>query len=81
MPAADGIRTSTLKHNDHSRAADAFASEIEAFLGFMSLERGLAANTIVSYRRDLDQAAEFLAREGASGWATVTAAQAPSRPT
>ena len=76
MPAADGTRASTLKHNDHSRAADAFASEIEAFLGFMSLERGLAANTIVSYRRDLDQAAEFLAREGASGWATVTAAQA-----
>lgn len=62
--------------DDHSRAADAFASEIEAFLGFISLERGLATNTVTSYRRDLDQAATFLGRHGASGWRTVTPEQA-----
>ena len=52
--------------DDHSRAPDAFANEIEGFLGFISLERGLSANTIASYRRDLDQAAEFFHRERAA---------------
>ena len=61
--------------DDHSRAADGFASDIEAFLGFMSLERGLARNTISGYRRDLDQAATFVARHGATSWRTVAADQ------
>jgi len=61
---------------DHSRAPAAFANDIEAFLSFMSLERGLAKNTIASYRRDLDQAAQFLARHDASDWRNVTNAQA-----
>jgi integrase/recombinase XerD len=61
---------------DHSRAPAAFADEIEAFLSFIGLERGLAANTSVGYRRDLDQAAAFLARQGATGWRTVTGEQA-----
>lgn len=62
--------------DDHSRARAAFANDIEAFLSFISLERGLAANTVASYRRDLDQAAAFLARAGAKDWRGVTAAQA-----
>ena len=62
--------------DDHSRAADAFANEIEGFLGFISLERGLAANTISSYRRDLDQAADFFGRKGARGWSSVKPAEA-----
>jgi len=57
---------------DHSRAPAAFASEIEAFLSFVSLERGLAQNTTAAYQRDLDQAAQFLARRGAPGWRKVT---------
>jgi integrase/recombinase XerD len=62
--------------DDHSRARAAFAGDIEAFLSFISLERGLASNTVTSYRRDLDQAAEFLARRGAANWRSVTADQA-----
>jgi integrase/recombinase XerD len=62
--------------DDHSRAAAAFASDIEAFLAFISLERGLAQNTVLSYRRDLDQAANFLLRRGAADWRSVTAEQA-----
>jgi integrase/recombinase XerD len=62
--------------NDHSQAPGAFAPDIEAFLAFISLERGLAANTVVGYRRDLDQAAKFLTRSGAADWRAVTPAQA-----
>ncbi|MBL9199940.1 MAG: tyrosine recombinase [Opitutaceae bacterium] len=61
---------------EHSQAPAAFAGEIEGFLGFIALERGLSANTVAAYRRDLDQAAAFLAGRGAAGWAAVTAAQA-----
>jgi integrase/recombinase XerD len=63
---------------DHSRAPAAFANDIEAFLGFMSLERGLSKNTIASYRRDLDQAAQFLARRGVADWRTVASEHAAS---
>ncbi|PTX97763.1 site-specific tyrosine recombinase XerD [Opitutus sp. ER46] len=56
--------------------ANAFADDIDAFLAFISLERGLAKNTIVSYADDLKQAAAFLARQGVADWRSVTAAQA-----
>ncbi len=61
---------------DHSQAPRAFASDIEAFIAFMSLERGLSKNTTEAYRRDLDQAATFLAKAGVAEWRAVTAAQA-----
>lgn len=61
---------------DQSRAPEAFANEIEAFLGYISLERGLSKNTILGYRRDLDQAARFFTRHGAADWRTLNAAQA-----
>src|SRR4051812_45975191 len=59
-----------------SRAPKNFVEPIEAFLGFISLERGLSPNTIAAYRRDLDQAAKFLLRRRATSWRDVTAAQA-----
>lgn len=58
---------------EHSRAPKAFVDDIESFLGFISLERGLSKNTIAAYRRDLDQAAHYLARRGAGSWREVTA--------
>ncbi len=57
---------------DASRAPAAFVSDLEAFLGFLDLERGLSARTKQSYRSDLDQCAAFLAKRGVQGWATVT---------
>jgi integrase/recombinase XerD len=56
-----------------SRAPKAFVEEIEAFLSFISLERGLAPNTIAAYARDLDQAASYFARRGVGGWRGVNA--------
>lgn len=61
---------------DHSQAPEPFADDIEAFLSFMSLERGLSKNTIAGYRRDLDQAGKFLANAGAANWRSVTGEQA-----
>ncbi|ACB77854.1 site-specific tyrosine recombinase XerD [Opitutus terrae] len=61
---------------DTSQAPPAFADDIEAFLGYIALERGLAANTVASYRRDLDQAATHLAAQGARDWRAVTGEQA-----
>ena len=59
-----------------SRAPAAFAGDIDAFLGFIELERGLSRNTRESYQRDLDQAAEILARRGAADWRKLTAEEA-----
>ncbi len=61
---------------DHSRAAPAFANDIEAFLAFLGLERALSKNTLSAYRSDLDQAAAFLAKRGAADWRGLTRAQA-----
>jgi integrase/recombinase XerD len=63
---------------DHSQAPEPFADDIESFLGFLALERGLSANTTAAYRRDLDQAAKFLAAAGAANWRAVTGEQAAS---
>lgn len=59
-----------------SAAPGAFASDLDAFLGYLELERGLSPHTLAAYQNDLDQAAGFLARAGAADWRTVTAEQA-----
>lgn len=50
----------------------AFADDIDAFLAFIGLERGLAPNTISAYGDDLRQAAVFLAGQGAKDWRSVS---------
>jgi integrase/recombinase XerD len=45
-------------------------------MAFLDLERGLSPHTREGYQRDLDQAAAFLAGDGARDWGAVTAAQA-----
>ncbi len=49
------------------------AARVEAFLEMMSAERGASVNTLSSYRRDLDDAADHLAGE-AGGLSGATAA-------
>ena len=46
------------------RTAPAVGRAVEAYLDHLSVERGLAANTLLSYRRDLDRYAQHLAGQG-----------------
>jgi integrase/recombinase XerD len=56
--------------------ASAFASDIDAYLAYLDLERGLSRNTRENYQRDLEQCAAFVARKGARDWQDVSADQA-----
>jgi integrase/recombinase XerD len=51
----------------------AFAEEIDAFLAYVGLERGLSRNTVAGYGDDLHQAAAYFARRGVAGWKSVAA--------
>jgi integrase/recombinase XerD len=54
----------------------AFASDIDAYLAYIDLERGLSPNTRENYQRDLEQCAVFVAARGASDWRAVRAEHA-----
>jgi integrase/recombinase XerD len=56
--------------------ASAFASDIDAYLAYLDLERGLSRNTRENYQRDLEQCAAFVARKGARDWRDVSAEHA-----
>ena len=62
--------------NGASVAPAGFADDLDAFLNFIDLERGLSKNTVAAYRRDLGQVAGYFSRHGAAGWRAVTPAQA-----
>ena len=51
-----------------------FAEPLESFLAWLELERGLSANTLSAYTRDLVQCVEFLAKEGVENWQQVESA-------
>ena len=65
------LKAKRARAEDQSAAPAAFVDDIEGYLGFISLERGLSKNTLLSYRRDLDQAAAFLSRRGVTNWRSV----------
>ncbi len=50
------------------------SGELEDFIAFLDLERGLSKNTLAAYRKDLTQFADFIRREGRKGdWRFVEA--------
>ena len=53
----------------------AFADDIDGFIGFLELERGLSPHTVAGYESDLRQCARFLVRRGVAGWREVETAQ------
>ncbi len=65
-----------MKPAEPSQAPEGFAEDITRFLNHVDLERGLSKNTIAAYRRDLEQAAAFLARRKVADWRAVTPARA-----
>jgi integrase/recombinase XerD len=52
-----------------------FADNIDGFIGFIELERGLSRHTVSAYESDLRQCARFVARGGVRRWADVAPAQ------
>lgn len=52
----------------------AFSGEVDAFLAWIELEKGLAENTSESYQSDLTQCAVFLGRRKVGGWMDVDGA-------
>jgi integrase/recombinase XerD len=56
-----------------SQAPAAFATDVDGFINFLDLERGLSPNTQTGYQTDLDQCAKFLLRHGTADWRSVTA--------
>jgi integrase/recombinase XerD len=70
------MKRSRARTSNDSQAPAAFAEDIEGYLGFVALERGLSKNTLEGYRRDLDQAAAFLLHHGANSWRSVRGEQA-----
>ena len=65
------MKRARARAEDQSQAPASFVDDIEAYLGFISLERGLSKNTLLGYRRDLDQAASFLAKHDVANWRSV----------
>lgn len=51
-----------------STASPAFAEDIDAFVAFLNLERGLSPHTQLGYQNDLDQCAAYLAKRKQSSW-------------
>jgi integrase/recombinase XerD len=68
-------KTSGQRPEPMAPAPDAFADEIDGFISYVSLEKGLSINTEKSYESDLRQAAHFLKGHGVANWRKVTAAQ------
>ena len=55
----------------HDRVPSAFNEVLESFLAWLELERGLSANTLQAYARDLKQCVQFLSDMGVNSWADV----------
>ncbi len=65
------LRQRVVRDLERSQAPGAFSGDIDAFIAFLKLERGLSLHTQMGYQSDLDQCAVFLSRAGVAGWRGV----------
>ncbi|MFT3870212.1 MAG: site-specific tyrosine recombinase XerD [Nibricoccus sp.] len=63
---------------ERSKAPGGFVEDIDGYIAFLKLERGLSRHTQTGYQTDLDQCANFLARKGVTDWRNVTPAEVES---
>jgi integrase/recombinase XerD len=54
---------------------DGLADDLDGFIGFLELERGLSRHTVSAYESDLRQCAQFIVRKGVRRWSEVAPAQ------
>ena len=54
------------------------AADVDAFLRHVAIERGLSANTVAAYRRDLAVYAAWLEQQGVGDVGAVTPATLPA---
>jgi integrase/recombinase XerD len=59
----------------HTSVAAIFKSELDEYLAHLAIERGLSANTLAAYRRDLTRYCEYLTAQGVGNIYAVTAGQ------
>lgn len=59
-----------------SQAPTGFLREIDDFIAYLDLERGLSRHTRANYQSDLGQAADYCIQRGARDWRSVTGEQA-----
>lgn len=59
------------KRDDTAQVPWAFATDLDDYVAYLQLERGLSGHTWRGYQGDLGQCAAFLARKGATDWRTA----------
>lgn len=69
---AGGSSASPALHPDAPAVGPGLAGQLQGYLDHLTIERGVAANTLSSYRRDLRRYAEHLASRGIDDLAAVT---------
>jgi integrase/recombinase XerD len=58
---------------DSLNGTEALSPSIDSFLAMISVEKGLAQNTVEAYSRDLGGLADFMARRNVTSWSEMTA--------
>lgn len=69
---AGGSSASPALHPDAPAVGPGLTGQLQGYLDHLTIERGVAANTLSSYRRDLRRYAEHLASRGIDDLAAVT---------